>query len=117
MIGEILNVGDNVDDQETFGFTGSYSKIAPTNKDDYIENKFLNMQQENLRPQKNRQNNDKQTDEIYQKFLIDDKESDEIDQISKYNEERIIEDIEIMKLQNFSSQKIYKYILRKNLMK
>ena len=34
MRGEILNAGDNVDDEEMFGFTGSYFKIAPTNIDD-----------------------------------------------------------------------------------
>ena len=41
------------------------------------------MQLENLIPMRNIQNNDKQTDEIYQKLLIDDKESDKGDQISK----------------------------------
>ena len=46
------------------------------------------MQQENLRPQRNIENNYKQTDEIYQKKLIDEKESDERDQISKNDEER-----------------------------
>ena len=35
IIGEILNAGDNVDDQEYFGFTGSYFKIAPTVIDEY----------------------------------------------------------------------------------
>ena len=35
------------------------------------------MQQENMRPQRNIQINDKQTDEKYQKNKIDDKESDE----------------------------------------
>ena len=35
MIGDILNVGDNVDDQDFFGFTESFFKIAPTNIDDY----------------------------------------------------------------------------------
>ena len=34
MGGEILNAGDNVDDQEFFGFTGSYFKIAPMQQDD-----------------------------------------------------------------------------------
>ena len=65
MIGEILNADDNVDDQEDFGFTGSYLKIAPTNIYDYTKNKFLNMQQENLIPMRNIDNNDNQTDEIY----------------------------------------------------
>ena len=64
MIGEILNAGDNVDDQEDFGFTGSCFKIVPTNIDDYTKNKFLNMQQENLRPQIYMKNNDKKTDVV-----------------------------------------------------
>ena len=36
MRGDILNAGDNVDDQENFGFTESFFKIAPTNIDEYI---------------------------------------------------------------------------------
>ena len=68
------------------------------------------MQRENLRPQKNIEKNYKQTDDIYQKILIDDKESDERYQISKNDEEKIIEDIEIMKLQHLSSKKIYIYL-------
>ena len=40
MKGGILNAGENVDDQEIFGFTGSYFKISPTNIDDYTKNKF-----------------------------------------------------------------------------
>ena len=59
MIGEILNAVDNVDDQEDFGFTGSYFKISPTVIDDYTKKKFLNMQLENLRHMKNIENNDK----------------------------------------------------------
>ena len=35
MRGDILNAVRNVDDQEIFGFTESYFKIAPTNIDDY----------------------------------------------------------------------------------
>ena len=62
MRGDILNAGDNVDDQENFGFTESFFKIAPTNMDDYTKNKLLNMQQENFRPQRNIDINDKQTD-------------------------------------------------------
>ena len=100
MRGDILNAGDNVDDQEIFGFTESYSKIAPRNMDDYTKNKFLNIQQDNLRPQGNIDINDKQTDERYQKKLIDDKEYDEKYQISKKDEEKFIEDIERMKLKN-----------------
>ena len=41
------------------------------------------MQGEYLRPQRNKQNNEKQHGEIYQIHIIDDRESDEIDQISK----------------------------------
>ena len=33
--GEILNAGDNVDDEEVFGFSESYFKISPTNIDEY----------------------------------------------------------------------------------
>ena len=32
---DILNADDNVDDQENFGITELYYKIAPTNIDDY----------------------------------------------------------------------------------
>ena len=113
MRGDILNAGDNVDDQENFGFTESYFKTAPTNIDDYTQNKLLNMKQENLRTKINIEINDKQTDKRYQKNIIDDKEYDKRDQISKNDEEKIIEDIEIMKLQNLSSEKNI-CILRKN---
>ena len=65
------------------------------------------MQQENLRPQINIDINDKGNDEKYQKNIIDHKEYDKRDQISKNDEEKIIEDIEIMKLKNLSSNKIY----------
>ena len=37
MRGEILNAGNNVNDQENLGFTESYFKIAPTNIDDYTK--------------------------------------------------------------------------------
>ena len=70
MIGDILNTGDNVDDQEDYGFTGSYFNISPTVIDDYTKNKFLNMQLKHLRRMRNLDNNDKQTDERYQKFLL-----------------------------------------------
>ena len=35
--GEILNGGDNVDEEEIFGFYESYFKIAPTNIDEYTK--------------------------------------------------------------------------------
>ena len=50
---DILNAGDNVDDQENVGFTESFFKIAPTNIDDYTKNNLLNMQQDNMIPQRN----------------------------------------------------------------
>ena len=114
MRGDILNDEENVDDQEIFEFTESYFRIAPTNIDDYTKNKLLNMQQENFISQINIGINDKRTDEIYQKNTIDDKESDERDHISKIYEEKILEDIEIMKLQNLSSKKIYIYLEKKS---
>ena len=48
------------------------------------------MQKENLRPQRNRENNDKQYNKSYQEDLIGDKYSYERDQISKNDEEKII---------------------------
>ena len=68
------------------------------------------MQQENMRPQRNIDINDRISDERYQKNKIDDKESDEKNHISKIDEEKIIEDKEIMKLQNLSKEieKIYR---------
>ena len=117
MEGEILNGGENVDYQENFAFTGSYFKMLSTNINDYIKNNFLNMQQENLRSQRTIENNDNQTDERYQKKLFYDKESDKRDQKSKNDEEKIIEDIEIMKQNHLSSQRKKIYIFRNNLMK
>ena len=49
--------------------------------------------------------------------MIDENKPDERYHISKIDEEKIIEDIEITKLQNLSSKKIYIYILRNNLTK
>ena len=81
LVGDIFNAGDNVDDHEDYGFIGSFIKISPTVIDYYKKQKFLNMQLEHFRPQRNIENNDKQYDEIYQINLIDDKESDERYQI------------------------------------
>ena len=58
LLGGIFNAGDDVDDQEDYKFIGSYFKISPTIIDDYTKKKCLNMQQENLRPQRNTENND-----------------------------------------------------------
>ena len=76
-----MNAGDNAEDQEYHGFRGSIFKIAPTVIDDYTKNKLLNMKLENLRPQRNIDNNDKEFDEIYPINMIDDKEYDERYQI------------------------------------
>ena len=62
------------------------------------------MQQENMIPQRNIEINDKLTDERYHKNKIYNKESGEKNQISKVDEEKIIEDKEIMKLQNLSKE-------------
>ena len=62
MLGDILNAGDNVNDQEYYGFTGSFFKITSTIIYDYTKKNFLNMQLENLISQRNIENNDKQSD-------------------------------------------------------
>ena len=66
------------------------------------------MQLENLRPQRNIDNNDKQSDKRYYINMIDDKESDEIYQIGENKEETLNIDIEVLKLRKFISQKIYR---------
>ena len=63
------------------------------------------MQLENLRPHINIENNDKQYDEMYQINMIDDKKSDERDQISKNYEEKMTKDIEVLKLRKMGLQK------------
>ena len=93
-----MNAGDNVDDQEDFGFTGSSFKISPTVIDDYTEKKLMNMQLENLIPQINIENNDKKTDEIYEIKMIDDTESDERYDIGANKEETLNTYIEVLKL-------------------
>ena len=67
---DILNDGDHVDDQDDYRFRSSFQK-------------FLNMQLEILRFQRNIDNNDKQYDERYQINIIGGKESDERDQIGE----------------------------------
>ena len=68
--GDILNAGDNVDDEGNFGFSESFFKIAPTNIDECTKNKLPNMQQENIRPQRNIEINDKLLDERYKNNLM-----------------------------------------------
>ena len=62
MLGDILNAGDNVGYQDYYGFTGSFFKTVPTVIDDCTRNKLLKMQLEKFRPQRNIENNDKQSD-------------------------------------------------------
>ena len=81
MLGDILNASDNVDDKDDYGFTGSFFKFAPTVIYDYTKSKQMNMQLQNLRPQINIDNNDKQSDERYQINMIDDKGYDERDRV------------------------------------
>ena len=50
--GDILNTGDNADDEEIFGCSEYYFKIAPRHLDECTKNKLLNLQQENMSPQK-----------------------------------------------------------------
>ena len=52
MSGYILNTGEKSDDEEIFGFSESYFKTAPTHLDECTENKFPDLQQENMIPQK-----------------------------------------------------------------
>ena len=61
LLGDVLNAGDNVDDQEDYGFRGSIFNIDPTVIDDYTKNKLINMQPEIWRPQRNIVNIDKQS--------------------------------------------------------
>ena len=63
----------------------------------------MNIQLEHLRPQRNIENNDKQSDEIYQINVIDDKESDEKYQIDENKDEILNTDIEVLKLRKLSS--------------
>ena len=99
-----MNDGDNVDDQEDYVFTGQFFKIVSTVIDDYTIC-FLNIQLENLRPQRNIKNNKKQSDERYQINMIYDKESDEGDHIFENKEETLNPYTELLKLQILSSQK------------
>ena len=73
MMGNIFNVGDKVYYQDDYGFRGSFfNPPLPTVIDYYTKNKFLNKKLEILRPQRNIENNDKQSDERYQTSMIDD---------------------------------------------
>ena len=57
--GDILNAGENVDDEEMFGFSEYYFNFVPTNIDEYTKSKLLHLQQENMIPKTNIDINDK----------------------------------------------------------
>ena len=75
--GDILNTGDNAYDKDIFGFSEYYFKIAPKHLDECTKNKLLNLQQNNRRPQRNKDITDKIPDEKYQNNKPDDKNSDD----------------------------------------
>ena len=56
-------------------------------------------------PQKKTDNIEKESDERNRMGVGDDQDSDEIYQISKYDEERVTDDIEVLKLVKLSSNK------------
>ena len=101
--GDILITGENADDEDIFGFSESYFKTAPRHLDECTKNKSLNLQQENMRPQKNIENTDNIPDETYQMNEPDDKNSDKRDQIRKINKKKIIEDEETVQLKILST--------------
>ena len=63
------------------------------------------MQLEIFRPQRNIDNNDRKYNERYQINMIDDKGSDERDQIGENKEETLNTNTEVLKLGKLSSQK------------
>ena len=70
MFGDIFNAGDNVGDQEDYGFRGSFFEITPTVIYEYTENLLKNMQLENLRPMRNVDNNEKKLIKYIRKCLL-----------------------------------------------
>ena len=72
------------------------------------------MKLENLRLQRNIENNDKQSNKRYQINIIDDRESDEIYQIGENMEEKLNRDIEVLKLRKLISQKKMDYLDRES---
>ena len=71
MLGDIFNVGNNVDDKEDYGFRGSFFKISPTVIYDYTKKKLMKMQLKILRPQRNIENIYKQFYGRNQIYMID----------------------------------------------
>ena len=96
-----MNAGDNVDDERQIGFSESNFKIAPTNIDEYTNNKLLNLQQENTQPHRNLDINDKIPDEKCQNNKID--EENLMKEIRSVQLAKEIEDEETVQLQNLST--------------
>ena len=81
VLGDILNSGGDVEDQEDYGFTSLLFKIYPTITDDITKKKLMNIKLGNLRSQIDIESIDKYSDERNRLDIIDDKEFDERDQI------------------------------------
>ena len=96
LFGGILNSSDNFDDQKDYWFIGLFFKIDPIVIDDYTKKKFVNMQLEHLRPQRNIDNIVKKSDEIYKINMTDDMESDEGDEIGENKDETINTEIKVL---------------------
>ena len=95
---------------------GNFPKLPPTVIYDYTKSKSMNMQLENLIPERNIDNKDKKYDERYQINMIDVREYNKSDQISENKEGTLNTDIEVLILRKLSSQK-KETILRNILMK
>ena len=72
MSGDILNAGENVDDKKKLRFLNHFSKLRLQIQMN-IQKKLLNLQHENMRPQRNIDINDRILDEKYQNIKIYDK--------------------------------------------
>ena len=93
VLGDIFNDSGNVEDQEDYGFTESFFKIAPTVIDNITKNKLINMHLEKSRYQRYIENIDKESDGRNWVDVIEDKESDERNQIGENDEDRSTDDI------------------------
>ena len=70
----------------------------------------MNIQLESLRPQINTENNNRQSDEIYNTNMINERDSDEGDKIVENKEKILNTDIEVLKLRKLISLKNIDYI-------
>ena len=80
----------------------SFFKIAPTNIDEYTK-KLLNLQHENMRPQRNIDINDRILDEKYQNIKIYDKNMMKEIRSVQLKRRKKIEDKEIVQMKNLST--------------